>query len=292
MAEAALAPTRIAAARRMRFRLDWGGTLGVVLTAAVVFIAASGPGLAPHDPLEQTLEARLRPPAFAGGPQAHWLGTDNLGRDILSRVLAGARPSLAVGLSALVFAAVVGVPTGLASGYYRGRFDKIVMRLADIQLAFPAILLALAILAVAGPSNLNLIAVLALSLWVIFARVVRGEVLSLRQREFIGAAVAMGAGDLRIFRRHVLPNLAGTLLVLASVSLTRVILAEAALSFLGMGIQPPTPTWGGMISDGRAYLAVAWWVATMPGLALTLAVIGFNLLGDYLRDRIDPRLRS
>jgi peptide/nickel transport system permease protein len=199
---------------------------------------------------------------------------------------------LTVGLSALVLAAVLGVPIGLASGYYRGRFDKIVMRFADIQLAFPAILLALAILAAAGPSNLNLIAVLALSLWVIFARVVRGEVLSLRQREFIGAAVAMGAGDLRIFRRHVLPNLAGTLLVLASVSLTRVILAEAALSFLGMGIQPPTPTWGGMISDGRAYLAVAWWVATMPGLALTLAVIGFNLLGDYLRDRIDPRLRS
>ena len=137
-----------------------------------------------------------------------------------------------------------------------------------------------------------MIAVLALSLWVIFARVVRGEALSLRQREFIGAAVAMGAGDARIFRRHVFPNLAGTLLVLASVSLTRVILAEAALSFLGMGIQPPTPTWGGMISDGRAYLAVAWWVATMPGLVLTLAVIGFNLLGDYLRDRIDPRLRS
>ena len=292
MAEAALAPSRIATASRMRLRLDWGGAVGVALTAAVVFIAVFGPRLTPYDPLEQTLEARLRPPGFARGPHTHWLGTDNLGRDILSRVLAGARPSLAVGLSALAFAAVVGVPAGLASGYYRGRFDKIVMRLADIQLAFPAILLALAILAVAGPSNLNLIAVLALSLWVIFARVVRGEALSLRQREFIGAAVAMGAGDARIFRRHVFPNLAGTLLVLASVSLTRVILAEAALSFLGMGIQPPTPTWGGMISDGRAYLAVAWWVATMPGLVLTLAVIGFNLLGDYLRDRIDPRLRS
>ena len=292
MAEAALAPTRTAAAPRIRLRLDWGGALGVILTTLVVFVGALGPKLAPHDPLEQTLEARLRPPAFVLGPDAHWLGTDNLGRDILSRVLAGARPSLLVGLGALVLAGLVGVPVGLASGYYRGRLDKIVMRLADIQLAFPAILLALAILAVAGSNNLNLVAVLALGWWVIFARVVRGEVLSLREREFIGAAVAMGSGDLRIFRRHVLPNLAGTLLVLASVSLTRVILAEAALSFLGMGIQPPTPTCGGMISDGRAYLAVAWWVSTMPGLALTLAVIGFNLLGDYLRDRIDPRLRT
>ncbi len=276
----------------MAERIDWGGALGIALTAGVLAVAVVGPRLAPHGPLDQTLEARLRPPAFAGGTRGHWLGTDNLGRDILSRILVGARPSLLVGTSSIVLAGAFGVPLGLVSGYYRARLDKVVMRVADVQLAFPAILLALAILAVAGPSNLNLVIVLALSWWVIFARVVRGEVLSVREREFIGAATALGAGDLHIVARHVLPNIAGTILVLASVSLTRAILAEAALSFLGMGIQPPTPTWGGMISDGRAYLAVAWWVSTMPGLALTLAVIGFNLLGDYLRDRIDPRLRS
>jgi len=292
MAEAALAPPRVARVPRARIKLDWGGALGLVLTAAVVLVALFGPRLAPHGPLEQTLEARLRPPAFAGGARAHWLGTDNLGRDILSRILVGARPSLLVGLSAILLAGAFGIAVGLVSGYYRGTLDKVVMRVADVQLAFPAILLALAILAVAGPSNLNLVVVLALSWWVVFARITRGEVLALREREFIGAAVALGAGDRHIVARHVLPNIAGTMLVLASVSLTRAILAEAALSFLGMGIQPPTPTWGGMISDGRAYLAVAWWVSTMPGLALTLGVIGFNLLGDYLRDRIDPRLRS
>ncbi len=271
---------------------DWGSALGIVLAMLVVAVALFGPALAPYDPSEQRLTARLHPPTFSGGAADHWLGTDNLGRDILSRVLLGARPSLLVGIAAVVLAGAVGIPAGLITGYYRGRLDAIVMRLADVQLAFPAILLALAILAVAGPNTVHLVLVLALSWWVVFARIVRGEVLSLREREYVRAATALGAGDLRVLGRHILPNLVNTILVLAGVTLTRVILAEAALSFFGFGIQPPTPTWGSMISDGRSYLTVAWWVSAMPGLALTLSVLGLNLLGDYVRDRLDPRLSS
>ncbi|MBI4277075.1 MAG: ABC transporter permease [Armatimonadetes bacterium] len=277
---------------RLRWgRLDAGGVAGLLLTLLVVGAAIFAPYLMAHDPTLQDLEVRLLPPAWAGGRWDYPLGTDPLGRDLYSRIVLGARASLVVGLLSVGAAVMVGVPLGLITGFYRGRLDRVVMRIADIQLAFPEVLLALAILAVLGPSNVNLVIVLALSRWVVFARVVRGETLAVRERDYVLAASAMGAGDLRTIARHVVPNILNGVIILASVTLTRVIIAESSLSFLGFGIQPPTPTWGGMISDGRGYLATAWWVSTLPGFALMLAVMGINLLGDAVRDLLDPRLR-
>jgi peptide/nickel transport system permease protein len=277
-----------------RHRIDLGAVLGTILVSLVLAAAILAPLLTPHDPAKTNLSRRLVGPTWTASPThpEHPLGTDALGRDLFSRILYGSRASLTIGLVATSVAAVVGITLGLVSGYYGGWIDKVLMRLADIQLAFPGILLALAILAVLGPSTVNLVVVLALSHWVTFARLVRGEVLSLKSRDFVLSAVAIGASDLRIMLRQLMPNLVTSLTVIFTVSLTRLIIAESSLSFLGFGVQPPTPTWGGMLGDGRSYLARAWWVSTLPGVALMITVLGINLVGDWLRDKFDPRLRK
>lgn len=279
-------------APRRRRRVDLGAVLGVVLVAAVLAMAALAPWLTQHDPTKNNLSRRLMAPPWTAAKSHpdHPLGTDALGRDLLSRILYGSRASLAIGMAATTLAALIGVALGLITGYFGGWIDKVIMRLADIQLAFPGILLALAVLAVLGPSTVNLIIVLALSHWVTFARLVRGEVMALKGRDFVAAARALGASDLRVMFQHLLPNLVTSLTVTFTVSLTRLIIAESSLSFLGFGVQPPTPTWGGMLGDGRSYLARAWWVSTLPGVALLITVMGINLLGDWLRDKFDPRL--
>ncbi len=265
---------------------------GLVVIAAVVAAAVFAPLLAPFDPVEQDITQRLKPP---GGTdergRTHLLGTDHLGRDILSRILFGARIALLVGFSAVAIAGTLGLLIGLLSGYFGGRVDDFCMRLADIQLAFPFILLAIAVIGVLGPSLRNIIAVVGVSGWVVYARIVRGEVLSLREREFVQAAVVLGSAHPRVILRHIVPNAFTPWLVIATLDMARVIVLESALSFLGLGVQPPTPTWGGMLADGRVYLSTAWWLATFPGLAIVVTVLGINLLGDGLRDTFDPRLK-
>jgi len=265
---------------------------GAVVVVAVLGVALAAPLISPFDPLGQDLENRLKPPGWqdAAG-YVHALGTDHLGRDILARVIFGARPALLVGVAAVLISGVLGMVTGLLSGYFGGRVDDALMRLADIQLAFPFILLAIAVIGVLGPSLVTIIAVIGVSSWVIYARVVRGAVLSIREREFIQAAQALGVRDWRVLVRHILPNAFTPWLVVATLDMARVIVIESALSFLGLGVQPPTPTWGGMLADGRVYLSTAWWLATFPGLAILVAVLGINLFGDGLRDTLDPRLK-
>jgi peptide/nickel transport system permease protein len=259
---------------------------GLVVFAAVVLAALLAPLLAPYDPLVQDIGQRLKPPGWVGHQgRAHWLGTDHLGRDILGRILYGARIALVVGLAAVAIAGT------LVSGYFGGWVDDLFMRLADIQLAFPFILLALAVIGVLGPSLRNIIAVVGVSGWVVYARIVRGEVLSLREREFVQAARAVGSPPGRVIVRHVVPNAFTPWLVIATLDMARVIIVESALSFLGLGVPPPTPTWGAMLADGRVYMSTAWWLATFPGLAILVTVLGINLLGDGLRDTLDPRLK-
>ena len=265
---------------------------GLVVVLVVVLTALTAPWLSPFDPLEQEVSQRLRPPGWHDtSGWMHLLGTDHLGRDIFARVIYGARIALVVGLAAVAISGLLGMAIGLVSGYFGGRIDDLFMRLADIQLAFPFILLAIAIIGVLGPSLRNIIVVIGVSSWVVYARVVRGEVLSIREREFVQAAVALGSRDWRILVWHVLPNAFTPWLVVATLDMARVIVVESALSFLGLGVQPPTPTWGGMLADGRVYLSTAWWLATFPGLAILVTVLGINLLGDGLRDTLDPRLK-
>jgi peptide/nickel transport system permease protein len=274
-------------------RQEAGVLIGLPLLLLMSFMAIGGTFITPQNPFKQSLAHRLTPPFWEfKGTLAYPLGTDALGRDILSRIIVGARISLLISLAAVTLATVWGVTIGLLAGYLGGWLDKLFMRLADIQLAFPSILLALAILVMLGPGMINLVVVLALSRWVTFARVIRGEVLSLKTRDFVEAARAAGAQQRRVMLTHLLPNLLGSIIVLSTLALARIILSEASLSFLGLGVQPPTPTWGGMLSDGRKYLSQAWWVATFPGLAITGTVIGVNLFGDWLRDKLDPRLRE
>jgi len=254
--------------------------------------SSAAPLVSPFDPIGQDLENRLKPPGWQDGEgRVHPLGTDHLGRDILARVIFGARPALLVGVAAVLISGVLGMVTGLLSGYFGGRVDDVLMRLADIQLAFPFILLAIAVIGVLGPSLITIIAVIGVSSWVIYARVVRGAVLSIREREFVQAAHALGVREWRVLARHILPNAFAPWLVVATLDMARVIVLESALSFLGLGVQPPTPTWGGMLADGRVYLSTSWWLATFPGLAILLAVLGINLFGDGLRDTLDPRLK-
>ena len=264
-----------------------------LIVVAVVFVAALGaPWLTPYDPTEQDITNRLKPP---GSPdpsgRVHVLGTDHLGRDLLARVIFGARPALMVGFAAVAISGLLGMIVGLVSGYFGGRIDDVFMRLADIQLAFPFILLAIAVIGVLGPSLPVIIVVIGVSSWVVYARVVRGSVLSLREREFVQAGLALGSRDGRILLRHILPNALTPWLVVATLDMARVIVIESALSFLGLGVQPPTPTWGGMLADGRVYISTAWWLATFPGLAILVSVLGINLFGDGLRDTLDPRLK-
>jgi peptide/nickel transport system permease protein len=265
---------------------------GLLVVSAVLLTALGAGVLMPFDPIEQDIGERLKPPMSRDeAGRLHPLGTDHLGRDILARIVFGARPALLVGFAAVAISGVLGMVTGLVAGYFGGRIDDVLMRLADIQLAFPFILLAIAVIGVLGPSLTTIIAVIGVSSWVVYARIVRGAALSLREREFVQAAQALGSRDGRILLRHVLPNVFTPWLVVATLDMARVIVIESALSFLGLGVQPPTPTWGGMLADGRVYISTAWWLATFPGLAILVTVLGINLFGDGLRDTLDPRLK-
>jgi peptide/nickel transport system permease protein len=265
--------------------------LGVTCIACTILAAVLAPLLSPADPFHNSLLDRLTPPMWAaGGTLRYPLGTDTLGRDVLTRLLYGARVSLLIGLSAVVLAGAVGVGLGLVSGYYGGRVDDVLMRLGDIQLAFPILVLAIAILAVLGASLANVIVVLGLSGWVTYARIVRGETLSLTQREFVEAARGIGVPDHLILWRHILPSVLPPVTVVATFSVARIIIAEASLSFLGLGVPPPMPSWGAMLDEGRNYITTGWWLAMFPGLAIFLLVLGINLVGDWLRDVLDPRM--
>lgn len=256
----------------------------------MIVTAVLAPLLAPYSPDAQDITRRFAPPLSAPDGQLLLLGADALGRDILSRIIFGSQISLIVGIGAVLVQGGLGVFLGLLAGYYP-RLDNVIMRVADVQLGVPFFVLALAVIAVLGPGLNNIILVLGVTGWVLYARVVRGEVLSIRRREYIEAARVIGSADARILVRHILPNVTSSIIVIATLEVARMIIAEASLSFLGLGVQPPTPTWGGMVADGRNYVAVAWWVSTFPGLAILLTVLGINLLGDWLRDTLDPNLR-
>jgi peptide/nickel transport system permease protein len=251
-----------------------------------VLLAIFAPLIAPADPLAIDYAHPAAPPG-AGG---HLLGTDAVGRDILARLIYGTRISLQVGLVAVGIAATLGTTVGLAAGYYGGWVDSVLMRTVDVFLAFPVIVLAIGIIAVLGPSLGNVVIALGLVAWTTYARVVRGQVLVLRELDFVHAARAMGVGDWRLLTRHILPNTLAPIIVLATVGMATAIIAEAALSFLGLGVQPPTPSWGTMLNEGRGFLRTAPHISTFPGLAIMLTVLGFNFLGDGLRDALDPRL--
>jgi peptide/nickel transport system permease protein len=278
-------------APRRRTRVDGLALAGALIVLVAVVLAVLAPALAPADPIRNSLIDRLTPPMWVtGGEVKHPLGTDTLGRDVASRLLHGARVSLLVGFSAVMLAGVLGVALGLVSGWYRGWIDDLLMRLGDVQLAFPVLVLAVAVLAVLGASVVNLIVVLGVTTWITYARIVRGEVLTLRERDFVAAARALGAADGWILRRHLLPNVLPPITVVATFSMARTIIAEASLSFLGLGIPAPQPSWGAMLDEGRNYITTGWWLALFPGVAILLLVLGINLVGDWLRDVLDPRM--
>jgi peptide/nickel transport system permease protein len=274
-----------------RRRIAWPLALPAVPVLLAVVAALLAPWVTPASPTSGELAARLKPPAWQEGAVAgRPLGTDLLGRDVLSRLIWGARISLLIALTATVLGTTAGSLLGLVSGYYRGRVDRVVTKLIDVQLAFPFVLLAIAVIAVAGPSVPVLIVVLAIGAWVGHARIVRGLVLSLRERDYVQAAMALGAGTPRILFRHLLPEILSVIVVLATFDVGRIIILESTLSFLGLGVQPPTPSWGSDLRDAAAYVRQAWWTATFPGLAIMVMVLGLNLVGDALRDALDPRL--
>ena len=267
--------------------------VGGSLVALIVLLAVLAPWISPHDPLAQVLTDRLKPPAWLpGGSLTYLLGTDANGRDLLSRILWGARTSLEIGLLTVILGAAIGVTAGLVAGYRGGWLATIVGRLADIQQAIPLLILALAVIAMVGSSILNLVLVLGIGSWLYYYRIVRGEVLAIRERPYIDAARATGVGGARILVRHILPNVAGSIIVIVTLELPQVILFTAGLTFLGLGVPPPTPEWGRLIFDGRDYLQSAWWLTVEPAAVLVLFVLGVNLLGDALRDRIDPARRQ
>jgi peptide/nickel transport system permease protein len=265
--------------------------IGVTLLALPVVCAVLAPWLAPQDPGTQLLTARLRPPGWTAGDFTFIFGTDGLGRDILSRLIYGARVSLLVGLTVVMIGGTLGTLIGLVSGYFGGVVDTIIMRVVDIFLAFPFLILALVVMAITGPGLTNVILVLGFTSWVPYARVARAKVLSLKEREFVEASHALAAGSTRVMFRHVLPNIVSSIIVIASSRVATAIVSEATLSFLGLGVGANTPSWGASLADGRNYLLIAWWPATLPGLAIMITVLGINLIGDGLRDRLDPRLR-
>jgi peptide/nickel transport system permease protein len=273
--------------------MPWTARLGVAFVVLLATAGAAAPWLAPHDPVRQSLRSRLGAPTLATPDgKSHVLGTDHLGRDVLSRVIYGARVSLVIGLAAVIVGGVVGSGLGILAGYRAGWTDSAVMTVADAQLAFPFILLAIGIIAVLGPSFPTLIVVIGLSGWVSYARILRSQVLVLRSREFVESIHALGGSVRRVILRHIVPNVLSTIVVIATLELARAIVLEATLSFLGLGIQPPTPSWGGMVFEGREYLDSAWWISTFPGLVLMLTSIVVSRTGDWLRDVLDPTLRG
>jgi peptide/nickel transport system permease protein len=269
------------------------GLFNVGFLVVVALAALTAPWITSQDPTYGEPAKRLRPPAWqVGGVPAQPLGTDQLGRDVYTRLVYGARISLAVGLVTALISAVLGSAVGLVAGYFEGRLGTGLMRLADIQLAFPFLLLALAVVAAVGAGLLNVILILGIAGWATFARVVRAQVLSIKQRDYVEAVRAIGAGQAAILGRHVVPNVLTPVIVLATATVANNIVVEASLTFLGLGVQPTIPSWGSMLAEARDYLAVAWWMGIFPGLALMLTVLTINLLGDWLRDYLDPTLRN
>jgi peptide/nickel transport system permease protein len=272
---------------------DRAGFVGAGFLLLLVLVAVFAPWIAPHDPAAQSLTDRLVPPAWsAGGSWDHPLGTDNLGRDVLSRLMIGARVSLVVGVVVVVVAGAVGTLLGVVAGYSGGRTNSVIMRVVDTTLAFPGLLLALIILATVGPSMTTVIIVLALNNWMIYARVTQGIVLSVKQTPYVEAAEIVGCRPRRVIARHILPNLSAPLLTLATLEFAAMVLSEAALSFLGVGIQPPQTSWGLDVAIGKDYMFTAWWLVTFPGLAIALTVLSINLVASWLRVTVDPTERE
>ena len=279
-----------AAPRGHLARLPWTAFSIIVV---LVVVAVFAPLIAPHSATEQSLPDKLRPPAWqAGGSATHLLGTDLLGRDVLSRLVYGARVSLVVALSALVAGGGVGLALGILAGYVGGRLDGLIMRTVDATLTFPTILIALLLTVSLGQGLRTIVIAVTLIIWARFARIVRGEVLAVKTRDFVALARVHGCSHLRIMAVHIVPNVMNTFMVLLTLHIGFVIIVEASLSFLGAGIPPPTPAWGSMIAEGRDVVTRAWWVSLFPGLAILLVVLAFNLLGDWLRDTFDPKLRQ
>jgi len=270
---------------RRRWRLPATAMLGLLILVVVILCAAGADVVSPYSPTAQSLRDRLQAPGAV-----HLLGTDNLGRDMLSRTMYGARVSLVVGVAAALLAGSIGVLLGLVAGYLGGWSDALLSRIADVQQAIPFLILAIAVAVIVGPSLTNVVLVLAVTAWVNYFRVVRAEVLSVRESPLVEAARLLGASGLRIMLRHVLPNVSASIIVIASLMVANMIIFEASLSFLGLGVPPPTPTWGRMVFDGVEYVDTAWWLSLFPGMAIVLTVLAINLVGDWLRDALDPRL--
>jgi len=270
------------------------GMTGFLLVGTLVVLAIFAPLIAPHDPTEFNLRARRLPPVWLDGDPNFLLGTDQLGRDLLSRLIFGSRVSLIVGAGGVIVSMLIGISLGLASGFTGGIVDAVISRTIDTFMAVPFIVLALAVVGILGPGSgdslLILIIVLGMTGWVTFARVVRAEVLSVKELEYVEAVRALGQSHMSILLRHVLPNISASIIVLGTLQVATVIIAESSLSFLGLGVQPPSVTWGTMLADGRDYLATSWWLATFPGIAITLTSLGMILLGDWLRDVLDPKM--
>jgi peptide/nickel transport system permease protein len=269
---------------------------GVAMAILVFLLVIPGifaEWIAPHDPIKGSLALRLKPPMWEkGGSITYPLGTDKVGRDVLSRIIYGARVSLRVSIEAIVVSGVIGTALGLISGYFGGKMDALIMRLVDISLGLPIILVALVFVAALGPSLTTVVALITILLWARYARQVRGETLSIKERDFIARARVAGASHFRIMFRYLLPNVVNTLIVLATLQVGFVIIFESSLSFLGAGIPRPTPAWGLMVADGRELIVTAWWISMFPGIAIMLTVLSFNLVGDWLRDHLDPKLKN
>jgi len=289
----AIQPIKVSVGKRVLASLKGAPVIPLFIIVVFTLSAILADVITFHDAYKVSLPDRLIPPFWQdGGSLTHPLGTDPLGRDILTRIIYGTRVSIIIAGAALTIGGGVGTLIGLTAGYYGGKIDTLLMRLADITLAFPLILFAILMVMVIGPSMMNVIIAISLVLWARYARVIRGEVLGLMQRDFIARAKVSGASDWRIMMRHLLPNVMPTLIVLLTLQVGWVIIVEASLSFLGAGIPPPTPAWGSMLADGREYVSTAWWVTTAPGIAIMLVVLAFNLSGDWLRERLDPKQRS
>jgi peptide/nickel transport system permease protein len=275
-----------------RFRRNPGAIIGAVMVVAVLAAALLAPLVSPFAPGHVDLLQRLAPPTWLGGHGGHLLGTDGVGRDVLSRIIYGARISLLVGVGATVISVVIGVTLGVCAGYFGGILDDLLMRFGDMWLAFPFILLALTVMAVLGSGLWKLLAIMGIGGWVGYARIVRSEILVIKELDFVQAARAVGAPNRTLIMKHILPNAISSIIVLAALQVATNVLVEAGLTYLGLGVDPTIPTWGGMLADGRVYVTTAWWVALFPGLAITWTVMGFNLLGDWLREELDPQLRT
>jgi len=272
-------------------RLRWGVAAAAMLLL-IIATAVFAPLIAPYDPLAVDIRHRLSPPAWMEhGTAEHLLGTDQVGRDLLARMIYGGRVSLVVGIASVIISATIGVLLGLGAGYFGSNTDWTIMTVINVMLTFPFVLLALAVIAVLGPSLPNMIFVLGVAGWPIYARVVRAETLALREREFVTAGRALGMSHLRIIFRQIAPNLVSTIVVIATLQVAQVIILESFLSFLGLGVQPPTPAWGNMLGEGRVYMLNSWWIATFPGLAIFLTTLVINLMGNALRDWLDPHLK-